>query len=147
MGPRLRGDDREERLAGAFFRHHLCSMNFQWAGFRNTLGGDAGNESLVRRSFWRKTSRLAARLPFAGDLLAAYYCAFDRDTPLHVKTALIAALAYFVLPADAVPDFLPALGYTDDAAVVVGAVRLLSDHIRPLHRDAARNTLAKLQSR
>ncbi|HZS63028.1 MAG TPA: YkvA family protein [Xanthobacteraceae bacterium] len=115
--------------------------------FRNGFGfGPAGGESLVRRGFWRKATRLAARLPFAHDLLAAYYCAFDRDTPLHVKAALIGALAYFVLPADAVPDFLPALGYTDDAAVILGTVRLLSDHIRPPHRDAARATLIGLQS-
>ena len=119
-------------------------MDFASGIFARVYGKDsAAQESLVRRSFWRKTRRLAARLPFAGDLLAAYYCAFDRDTPLHVKTALIGALAYFVMPADALPDFLPALGYTDDATVIVTAVRLLSDHIRPVHRDAAGAVLAR----
>ena len=78
------------------------------------------DEERVRRGFWRKAKRVAARLPFAEDLLAAYYCAFDRATPLQVKAALIGALAYFVLPFDCVPDFLPLLGFTDDAAVLVG---------------------------
>jgi len=102
------------------------------------------NESALKRSFWRKTRRVAAQIPFADVLLAAYYCAFDRDTPLQVKAALIGAIAYFVLPVDAIPDLLPALGYTDDAAVLVAAIKLVAGHIRPAHREAARNALDKL---
>ena len=66
----------------------------------------------------RKLRRFAAALPFAEDLLAAYYCAFDRDTPRHVQAALVGALAYFVLPFDVIPDMMPVLGFTDDAAVL-----------------------------
>ena len=101
------------------------------------------DEARVRRGFWRKAARVAARLPFAEDLLAAYYCAFDRDTPLQVKTALIGALAYFVLPFDVVPDVLPMIGFTDDAAVLATAIRLVASHITPLHRAAARAALAR----
>ena len=71
----------------------------------------ARDEEIVRRGFWKKARKFAARLPFAEDLLAAWYCAFDRDTPMQVKAALIGALAYFVLPFDAVPDVLPFLGF------------------------------------
>ncbi|MBI3704612.1 MAG: DUF1232 domain-containing protein [Rhizobiales bacterium] len=67
---------------------------------------DDNDDSALRRSFWRKTRRVAAPLPFAPDLLAAYYCAFDRATPLQVKATLVAAIAYFVLPLDAIPDVL-----------------------------------------
>ena len=74
---------------------------------------------------------MAATLPFAEDLLAAYYCAFDRATPLQVKAALVGALAYFVLPFDGVPDVLPLLGYTDDAAVLLTALRMVAGHMRP----------------
>jgi uncharacterized membrane protein YkvA (DUF1232 family) len=98
--------------------------------------------SALRRSFWRKLVRVAARIPFAEDLLAAYYCAFDRDTPSHVKGVLFGALAYFVLPTDAIPDVLPVLGFTDDAAMLGTAIALVADHIRPVHRDAARGKLA-----
>ena len=56
----------------------------------------ASKEERVRRDFWRKAARVAARLPFAEDLLAAYYCAFDRTTPFQVRAALVGALAYFV---------------------------------------------------
>ena len=97
----------------------------------------------VRANFWRKLGRVAAKLPFTDDLLAAYYCAFDRQTPRHVQAALIGALAYFILPFDFVPDFLPILGFTDDAAVLATAIRLVATHIRPEHREAARATLAR----
>jgi uncharacterized membrane protein YkvA (DUF1232 family) len=102
------------------------------------------DDSALRRSFWRKLRSIPGRLPFAEDLLAAYYCAFDRDTPLQVKATLVAAIAYFVLPIDAIPDVLPVLGFTDDAAVLATAIKLVANHISPLHREAARNALSKL---
>lgn len=97
----------------------------------------------VRRAFWIKLKRVAAKLPFAEDLLAAYYCAFDRQTPRHVQAALLGAIAYFILPFDFVPDMLPILGFTDDAAVLVTALKLVSGHIRPEHRDAAHAALMR----
>ena len=102
----------------------------------------AQDEALVRKSFWAKARHVAAGIPFAEDLVAAYFCAFDHETPLQVKAALLGALAYFVLPFDVIPDVLPMLGYTDDAAVLVTALRLVSGHVTPLHREAARRALA-----
>jgi uncharacterized membrane protein YkvA (DUF1232 family) len=115
---------------------------------RSTAGNATWNasqrdEARVRRDFWPKVRRVAAKLPFAQDLLAAYYAAFDRQTPLKVKASLLGALAYFVLPADMMPDILPLLGYTDDALVLVTALRMVSGHIREEHREAARQALAR----
>jgi uncharacterized membrane protein YkvA (DUF1232 family) len=104
----------------------------------------ARDEDTVRRGFWRKLKRFAARLPFAEDALAAYYCAFDRDTPLQVKAALLGALAYFVLPFDAIPDMLPLIGFADDAAVLATALRLVASHMKPEHRAAAQRAMARL---
>jgi uncharacterized membrane protein YkvA (DUF1232 family) len=101
------------------------------------------DEARVRRAFWPKLKQVAADLPFAEDLLAAYYCAFDRNTPRHVQAALIGALAYFVLPFDLVPDMMPLLGFTDDAAVLATALRLVAAHIAPAHREAAKRALAR----
>ena len=94
----------------------------------------AKDRESVRRRFWIKLKRVAGRLPFAEELLAAYYCAFDRQTPRHVQLSLLAALAYFVLPFDFMPDVLPLLGFGDDAAVLVTALRLVANNIRPDHR-------------
>jgi uncharacterized membrane protein YkvA (DUF1232 family) len=101
------------------------------------------DEATVRRGFWRKLRRVAAGVPFAEDLLAAYYCAFDYQTPLQVKAALLGALAYFVLPLDFMPDVMPVLGFTDDAAVLATAVRMVAAYLRPEHRDAAREAIER----
>src|SRR5436190_1359634 len=98
----------------------------------------------VRRSFKAKFKRFAAKLPFAEDLLAAYYCAFDRQTPRHVQLSLLGALAYFVLPFDVIPDMMPVIGFADDAAVLATALRLVASHMRPEHREAAKRALARL---
>ena len=111
-----------------------------FAGMAFAPNGD----DTLRRDFWCKVKCVAARIPFAEELLAAYYCAFDKDTPLSVKATLVAAIAYFILPVDAIPDVLPVIGFTDDAAVLAAAVKLVADNIRPAHREAARSVMAGL---
>src|SRR5689334_3082845 len=103
----------------------------------------AQDRDSVRRQFWRKFKRGMAKLPFAEDLLAAYYCAFDRETPRHVQVALLGALAYFILPFDFMPDMLPILGFTDDAAVLATAIRMVAGNITTEHREAARAALKR----
>jgi uncharacterized membrane protein YkvA (DUF1232 family) len=103
----------------------------------------AQDRDSVRRRFWIKFKQVVAKIPFAEDLLAAYYCAFDRETPRHVQAALLGALAYFILPFDFLPDMLPILGFTDDAAVLATAIRMVSSHITPDHREAARAALKR----
>ena len=116
--------------------------NRTYDGFRAGRRLAKDRES-VRRRFWIKLKRVAARLPFAEDLLSAYYCAFDKETPRHVQAALLGAIAYFILPFDFIPDMLPVLGFTDDAAVLATAIRMVATHIKPEHRDAARAALKR----
>ena len=104
----------------------------------------AQDRESVRRRFWIKLKRVVAKLPFAEDLLAAYYCAFDKQTPRHVQAALLGAIAYFILPFDFVPDMLPILGFSDDAAVLAAAFRVVATHITPAHRGAARAALQRV---
>jgi uncharacterized membrane protein YkvA (DUF1232 family) len=112
------------------------------AGFESAEQLAKDRES-VRRRFWIKLKRVVANLPFAEDLLAAYYCAFDKQTPRHVQVALLGAIAYFILPFDFIPDMMPILGFTDDAAVLATAIRMVATHIKPEHRDAARAALKR----
>jgi uncharacterized membrane protein YkvA (DUF1232 family) len=123
------------------FGHDTAS----WADAEALARRFAADEQEVRRGFWRKLRRLAAQLPFAEDLIAAHYCALDRQTPFKVKAVLIGALAYFVLPTDVIPDVLPVIGYTDDAAVLAAAVKLVASHITPEHREAAQRMLARMR--
>ncbi|MDQ2082340.1 YkvA family protein [Xanthobacteraceae bacterium Astr-EGSB] len=107
----------------------------------------AGERAHVRRAFWPKLLRVLAEVPFAEELVAAYYCAFDRDTPRRVQAALLAALAYFILPFDVVPDVMPALGFTDDAAILATAIRMVAGHISERHREAAHRVLERARRR
>lgn len=107
------------------------------------IGPEAGRESRVRRHFWSVARRAAARIPFMEELVAAYYCALDSRTPLRVRGMLLAALAYFVVPIDFVPDFILAFGFADDAAVLSSTIALISSHITDRHREAARHALGK----
>ena len=95
------------------------------------------NAERVRRGFWPKIRRTMGRIPFTREAVAAYYCAFDAQTPLKVKGILLAALAYFVMPVDLVPDFIAGLGFTDDAAVLLTAWRTVASHIAPHHHARA----------
>lgn len=101
-------------------------------------------ESQVRDGFWRTAKRAARHVPFMEDVVAAYYCALDKRTPLRAKGVLLAALGYFVLPADAVPDVLLGIGFTDDAAVLAAAISAIAAHLKPAHRAAAKAALADL---
>jgi uncharacterized membrane protein YkvA (DUF1232 family) len=102
------------------------------------------DERLVRERFWSKLRSSIARVPFAPDAVASYYCATDNSTPTKAKAILLGALAYFVMPADAVPDFIALLGFTDDAALLMAAVQTVRTHMRPDHYAKARETLAGL---
>ena len=102
------------------------------------------DEANVLGNFWGAFRRFAAQIPFAEDLLTVYYCALDRGTPTYVRVALFAALAYFIDPFDVVPDMLPIIGLSDDAAVLAGSIKLVWDNIKPEHRDAARDALKRM---
>jgi len=102
-------------------------------------------ESRISPSFWRKIAKVLARVPFAEDLLAAYYCAIDRKTPARVRMVLIAAIAYFVLPTDMIPDFILGFGFSDDATVLATAIGMVASHITSEHRTAACDALDQLK--
>jgi len=101
----------------------------------------ARNDRTIERRFWEKLMRVAGRVPFAEDLAAAWFCARDPQTPRRVKGVLLAALAYFVTPIDAIPDFVAGLGFTDDATVLAMAISLIATYMNASHREAARRIL------
>lgn len=100
-------------------------------------------ERIVRTKFWWKVRAALGRVPFMEDLIAAYYCATDTATPMRVKAVLMTAIAYFILPVDAIPDILAGLGFTDDASVLAAAIAMVGSHITRSHREAAKRALMK----
>ena len=103
------------------------------------------NEQRVEEGFWPKMRRVAAKVPFAKEALSVWYCAKDDDTPMAAKGMMLAALAYFVLPVDAIPDFIAGLGYTDDAAVFTALLAILGKNLKPKHKLAAKRDIERLR--
>lgn len=99
------------------------------------------NEVRVREGFWPKVRKVAAKVPFIDDVLAVWWCARDPETPIAAKGMMMAALAYFVLPTDAIPDVLAGVGFTDDAAVIAALLAVVGKNIKDRHRAAARRFL------
>ena len=99
------------------------------------------DERLVRERFWDKLRKALGEIAVVEDFLSAYYCATDHRTPTYVRGILLGALAYFIVPSDAIPDFIAALGFTDDAAVLAAAISAVHENIRAEHRKSARKFL------
>ncbi len=98
----------------------------------------ARHARIVEEGFWSKALRLAGRVPFVEDLAAAWFCVADPTTPGRVRGIVLAALAWFVVPASVMPQFVVALGFTDDFAVTAIAVRMVRKHLKERHYERAR---------
>ena len=102
------------------------------------------NEVRVSKGFWPKLRRTASRIPFADQLLSVWYAARDPETPTAAKGIMVGALAYFVLPFDAIPDIFAGIGFTDDAAVIAALLATLGSNVKRRHKDLARDALKRL---
>ncbi|WP_292043507.1 MULTISPECIES: YkvA family protein [unclassified Brevundimonas] len=103
------------------------------------------NEMRVKRDFWPKMRRVASRIPFANQALAAWYATQDPETPFRAKAVLLGALAYFVMPVDAVPDVLAVVGFSDDAAVIAAVLATFGANIKDKHHQKAKETLTRMR--
>ncbi|MEX0583496.1 MAG: YkvA family protein [Sneathiella sp.] len=101
------------------------------------------DKRLVMREFAQKLRRNIGRIPFSEDVTASFYCAIDGKSPAFVKAVLFGALAYFIMPADVIPDFLVGVGFTDDASVLMAAMATVQKYINDEHREKARSFLEK----
>ena len=101
------------------------------------------HERIVEDGFFTKLRKGLGKLPFVEELCAAYFCAMDDETPTRVRGVLLAALAYFVMPVDMIPDIVAGFGFTDDATVIATAIGLVSGYISPSHHAKAEAFLLK----
>lgn len=62
-----------------------------------------------------------------------YFCMIDPQTPAYAKATIAAALTYFLSPADAIPDWIAGLGFTDDASVISAALATVCIHVKDKH--------------
>ena len=95
--------------------------------------------------FWSKLAKfaLAAGRDLVDLALQLYYTLQCQDTPAWAKGVIIGALGYFISPIDAVPDFIPVIGYADDLGVLVAAVGTVATYITPEIKATAEATLRR----
>src|SRR5699024_4486442 len=81
--------------------------------------------------FWHKLRRYARRAGYEvlEKALWLYYAAEKPDTPAWARTTAYGALGYFILPLDAVPDWIAGAGFTDDLGALTLAVATLVNYI------------------
>lgn len=81
--------------------------------------------------FWQKLTRYAsvAGREVVQRALWLFYAAQSPDTPRWARTAIYGALGYFIFPLDAIPDFAPLVGYTDDLGVLAAALATVSMYV------------------
>ena len=105
------------------------------------------NRRRVDKGFWHKIKRFAVRIPFAQEAVASFYAVSDPKTPRRIKLLILAGLAYFVAPTDAIPDIIAGLGFTDDATVFWAVWTMVKDHVTVDHHARAKQALSTNSSR
>jgi len=97
----------------------------------------------ILSEFPGKLSETSGKITFATQATAMYYAVRDPKTSIKVKALLGAALAYFIMPFDLIPDWIVGFGFTDDLAVVMMVLRQVSGSITEEHYDLARRRLQR----
>ncbi len=105
--------------------------------FRFVGRDEAASEASARSSFLVKARRHLGQIPMAREAVAMYFCLVDPSTPRWVKGIVAAALAYFILPIDAIPDFLPLIGLSDDMSILAAAYAAVANFVTEDHRTKA----------
>lgn len=104
------------------------------------------SEEFSENKFSDKIAKYAkkagAKLVYTAYVL--YYSLFDKNFPIKQRAIVIGALGYFILPLDLVPDIVPVLGYTDDLAALLYALKMVNDNITPEMKQKARLAATKI---
>lgn len=92
---------------------------------------------------WAKLGDFAMKA--GAKLVYIVLCLFYALDTLPVKEKLIVtgALGYFIFPADAVPDLLPGVGFSDDLAALLAVFKGLKSGISPNSVERAQNKLSE----
>ena len=95
------------------------------------------------KSLWEKIKKFSksagAKVVYAALLL--YYAMNDKGVSMKTKIFIAASLGYFIFPADAIFDFTPIIGYSDDLGVLLFALTQIAAIISPEIKDKARSKI------
>lgn len=116
-----------------------------WSLFADEIKSAKFRKHYSDASFWDKLKRVAklARMKVVYPALLLQYMMKSETVSLKTKLIISAALGYFILPIDFIPDFAPIIGFADDLGVLLLILRQMAVHITPEIRKNAREHLQK----
>lgn len=97
------------------------------------------SEQSLNQKFQKFAKTAGIQVVYSALLL--FYLIKDPDVPLKAKMTIAAALGYFILPTDAIPDFAPIIGFSDDLGVLIFALSQISGNITQAIQEKAKNQL------
>ncbi|MCW8804316.1 MAG: YkvA family protein [Ignavibacteriaceae bacterium] len=83
----------------------------------------------VDENLWGKLEKSGKRISFAKDILALYSYLKDPLVKWYRKAIVVAALVYFIVPIDTIPDLTPFFGYLDDLGVITALLKYLGSEL------------------
>jgi len=83
----------------------------------------------VEDNLWGKLEKTGKRISFAKDILALYKYMRDPFVKWYRKSIVVAALIYFIMPIDTIPDLTPLFGYLDDLGVITALLKYLGSEL------------------
>jgi len=83
----------------------------------------------VDENLWGKLEKSGKRVSFAKDILALYRYMKDPFVKWYRKAIVVAALVYFIVPIDTIPDMTPFFGYLDDLGVITAVLKYLGHEL------------------
>lgn len=86
-------------------------------------------EKFVDDNLWGKLEKSGKRISFAKDILALYRYMKDPFVKWYRKAIIVAALIYFIVPIDTIPDLTPFFGYLDDLGVITALLKYLGSEL------------------
>lgn len=75
--------------------------------------------------------------------MTLFYTLKDPELPKKDRLIIIGALGYLILPVDLIPDFIPVVGFADDAAVIISALSRVASSVKEDHKLSAHIQLKK----
>jgi uncharacterized membrane protein YkvA (DUF1232 family) len=102
-------------------------------------------EGYSESRFWDKLKRYAkaAGSEVIEKALWLYYASQRPETPVWARSVIFGALAYFILPTDAIPDLIPLVGYSDDLGALAAAIGMVSLYISDDVKEKTRRKMSE----
>jgi uncharacterized membrane protein YkvA (DUF1232 family) len=92
----------------------------------------------VEENLWGKLEHSGRRISFAKDILALYRYMKDPFVKWYRKAIVVAALVYFIVPIDTIPDITPLFGYLDDLGVITALLKYLGSELMDYYPEGYR---------